>query len=167
MIYEIKIKLESPMLGQMEDGTKVKRFERTKDQDFIILSNEIFRWAVEEAVALLRWDNLISTVYMVEIMPIKRPTLILYNRTYKDKISGNKKVTAHECIRSGAVLTMDLLTLNNLPKSAVEKNLKPPTKEEMQKIFEVIGKFFSISPWGSYTGKYGRFSLISFEEKQI
>lgn len=167
MIYTIKIKLESPLLGNTADGTKIKRFERAKDQDKIMLSSDVFQWAVNESLGLLRLDQVVNQDYFVEILPMQRPALSLYNRNYKDKISGKPKSSQYECIRSGAVITFDVLVLGNLPKSVNSLSLRRPTDKEIEFVFSTIGKFFSLSPWGCATGKYGRFELLECNIKQL
>jgi hypothetical protein len=166
MIKVAKIKLESPFLGATEDGTGVKRFERSKDSNLIYLNNDVFKWALEESISLLKLDHIINPDFIVEILPIRRPTFVLYNRKYSDKISGKKKSVSHEAIRSGSVLTVDLLVLNKLPKSQKNNDLRPPNEDELKMILAATGRFFGLSPWGSHTGKYGRFELISLEEKE-
>jgi hypothetical protein len=166
MIKIAKIRLESPLLGDKEDGTGVKRFERTTDSSTMYLNNDVFRWALEEAICLMRLDHLVDPDFIVEILPIRRPTFVLYNRKYTDKISGQKKSVSHEAIRGGSVLTLELLVLNKLPKTKKINGLRPPTDDELKVILTCIGKFFGLSPWGSYTGKYGRFELLNLEEKE-
>ena len=164
MLKEIKIKLELPFLGAKEDGSGVKRFERTKSEDLVCLSNDVLKWAVEESLLLLQLDQVINPDFIVEILPIKRPSFVLYNRKYKDKTSGTVKSVGHEAIRSGCILTMDLLLLNKIPGKP-NKNLRAPSDSELHQIFTAIGKFFGLSPWGSHTGKYGRFELLTITEK--
>ena len=166
MLYTLKVKLDSPILGNLEDGSGVKRFGKTADGEFIHFSNDIFKWAVEESLSLLRLDNVISSEYFVEVLPVRRPTLVLYNRKYKDKISEKFKVSSHEAVRAGATITLDILVLKKLPKTFNNANLRAPSTNEIKTVFTTIGKFFGISPWGSHTGKFGRFDLIEFNEKE-
>lgn len=165
MIKELKIKLELPFLGAREDGSGVKRFARTNDPNTIYLSNDVFRWALEESVNLLQLDQIIDLDYIVEILPMRRPSFVLYNRKFKDKSSGQMKSVGHEAIRSGCVLTLDILMLNKLPSKSNNK-LRAPTEQELNQIFTAIGKFFGLSPWGSHTGKYGRFELLTITDKE-
>jgi hypothetical protein len=166
MLYTLKVKLDSPILGNLEDGSGVKRFGKTADGEFIHFSNDIFKWAVEESLSLLRLDNVISSEYFVEVLPVRRPTLVLYNRKYKDKISEKFKVSSHEAVRAGATITLDILVLAKLPKTFNNANLRAPSTKEIKTVIATIGKFFGISPWGSHTGKFGRFELIEFNEKE-
>ncbi len=166
MLYTAKIKLTSPILGQMEDGTKVKRLEKDKEGDNIILSKEVFSWAIHESLSLLQLDKVVNPEHIAELLPFKRPTIVLYNRNYTDKISRKPKVMQFEAIRSGAALTMDMLVLNDLPKTVKEMGLRAPTEKEVRSILVTIGKFFSISPYGSTKG-FGRYELLEFEPKYI
>ena len=63
-------------------------------------------------------------------------------------------------------LTLDILVLKKLPKTFNNANLRAPSTNEIKTVFTTIGKFFGISPWGSHTGKFGRFDLIEFNEKE-
>lgn len=168
MLLCVKIKLKSPFLGNCRTTDKIRRFDRSKAFKHNIQVDMVrWNWAMEEAISALELDLDSSAI---RVNPTyKAPKLELYVRRWRDGKSGKPKEEMFESIKSGAVLTFEMLVVNNEePEGASPKKetFKKPTIEDMEKILDTVGRLLGLSPWGSKFG-YGRFKVLSIEPSTI
>lgn len=150
MLCEIKIRMTTPLLGQQRDPSGIRRFTRTASQA-IAIDLERWLWAFSEAAKSLHVNVHTSSLHPAE--GIAAPTIVLYNRRWKDRKSGQEvqRQEMFESVRKGTVLTFRLAVTTD------SENQKP-TAEQVQSLFGYIGEFIGISQWGNRFG-YGRFSV--------
>lgn len=160
MIYALKIRLTSQMLGNVNSHEKVRRFERCRKSSDLQPDPVLWRWALAQAAQSL---HLRVETDAIAIPPgIRAPTLSLYRRHfYKDGKKGRKERVFEdfECINVGAVLTIYLQVASSLPG---EPNKKVPSRADLENLFVFIGKFVGLSPWGSRFD-YGRFDVVELK----
>lgn len=143
MILQLKIKVDSHLLGDKKEEDGIKRFKRLNNR--IDLDSFKFKEKIIEALSDLNFICAENTI-LFESNFIS-PTLHLYKRTYS-----KLKVEYYEIIRKGTVLTFNIIIKEG-------KDMCPNT-DLLRQAIENVGKFYGISPWGSKFG-YGRFSVIS------
>jgi hypothetical protein len=162
MLYEVKIRLLMPWLGSQKTQEQVRRFRKISRGDKegeIELDRELWDWAYRQAIESLRFTHVDSTTIRAA-MSIRCPTLVLYKRKYKSP-NGKTQEEMFECITKGTILTFPLVVTSPQDK-LMDK--EAPTKKELETLFEFIGEFIGLSPWGSKFG-YGTFTLENIEEK--
>jgi len=159
MLYEVKIRLTMPWLGAQKTTEQIRRFKLSKDKKELDLDRELWDWAYRQAIASLHFDDIDSTTIRSS-MSIKSPTVALHTRKYKNK-AGKQQQELFECIVKNTVITIPVMVATN-PEDMNDK--RSPTKKELETMFEFIGEFVGLSPWGSKFG-YGTFKLISITEK--
>ena len=161
MLLRVKIKLKSPFLGNCRTTDKIRRFDRSKAFKHDIQVDMVrWNWAIEEAIEALGMDLDPSAV---RVTPnYKAPKLELYVRRWRDGKTGKQKEEMFESIKSGAVLTIDVLVINNKEPegSNADDVFKKPTKEDLKDILSLVGRMLGLSPWGSKFG-YGRFEVLA------
>lgn len=147
MFYKIKLKLESPILGEKRDKD-VRRLN--KKNDYIIINKE--QWATKF------FKSATDLGLVVDLNSIRfdesylSPSIHLYRRKY-NKI----KFELFECLRTGTVITTYLL-LDNNPAF-------PITDDEVNSILGHMGKYYGITEWGEKFG-YGRFKVLELTNKR-
>lgn len=164
MLYHIRIKLTSPMLGDQHTRDNTRRFDRPASLNgYIRLDMPRWNWAISEA---LKTSDLFKDIDPERVMmehKLRTPKLDLHNRTWlkENKRTGQKTRCREmfESINEGAEITLNVLVSED-PSPDSKDIRRAPTVEELEKMFSVMGDLVGISPWGSQFG-YGRFSLIS------
>jgi hypothetical protein len=147
MIVEIKIKLTTPILGELNpDSRGVRRFRKTKHGGEIAINSQSWQSQWDSACKMLSLNN-INTNTILPQASYASPSIHLYRRVYS-KI----KVEFFESIRAGTVLTMQAGIRSELPGA--------PDFKQFENIIKTTGQYFGISQWGSKFG-FGRYNLIS------
>ena len=163
MLYEIKIKVTSPWLGDKKGVDQVRRFQkRTLDDGAEGFSIDLpyWCWALGEAIDALHIGNILIVDHVRVEDAIKKPTLVLHNRRWYDKV-GKPKTEMFESIRENTTLNFKLVvTKAQLLGNALTVSV---TKAEIMSIFNFIGKYIGLSPWGNKFG-YGRFRVVEVVE---
>jgi hypothetical protein len=136
----IEVEFLHPCLscGNAEDGG-MDLFQRASDGS-IIWSQSWWHAVLSRARAELELDNLnISDIQLsLSVVADTAP----YNRKY-----GRNKFRCHEAILTGTQVKFDFAIKDRV------------TLEELKTMFEHIGKFIGISPYGYNLG-YGKFKLL-------
>jgi hypothetical protein len=160
MLYELKIRVVSPWLGDIRRSKDThRRFQRGHTEDVLAFDLPRLQWSFKEACDALHLDHVdVKTIRMEE--GFKSPALVSYRRRYN--YQKKQQEDFFEAIREGTVLTMQTLTTRTAPETTSAK--KSPTQEELAQIFKFIGTMLGLSPWGGHFG-YGRFDVISLETK--
>jgi len=167
MLYNARIKLTSPMLGDQHTRDKTRRFDRPAAlKGDIRLDIPRWHWAIKEAVTSLGMTTVDPRKILMEHR-MKTPKVDLFVRkwTQENKRTGDKTQCREmfESIREGAEITLQVLVVEKLEPNEEDTALRAPTSDELTKIFSVIGELVGISPWGSNFG-YGRFTVMSVKE---
>lgn len=156
MIYRLKLKIvEKPWLGQQKTREKIRKFRRDKKGRVSIDSVE-WQWALASAARALECKIDVGTIRTES--GFDAPGITLFNRKYHHK--GKIHEEMFEAIREGTVLTIDILVMESGEIDGQQYNA--PTQEELLWIFEYVGMFIGLSPWGSKWG-FGRFEVESLE----
>ena len=159
MLYELKIKLTSPWLGQQRTHQHVRRFRREKNNRLIIDTSQ-WQWAIQEAAEALHLDCIdVSTIHTES--GFDAPSLQLFNRRYTHK--GKPHEEMFESIRENTTLTFNVLVTKPHPVSTESVGLRPPDQEELMALFAFVGKMIGLSPWGTRFG-FGRFTVEQIKE---
>lgn len=150
MLFEIKIRLNTPMLGQQRDPSGIRRFTRAAG-NALAIDLERWIWAFNEAAKALHLE-----VYTGALHPaagISAPTLVFYNRRWIDRKQGKETPRSEmfESVRKGTVLTFRVAVTDG-------QELPAPNAEHLKHLFSYIGEFIGISQWGNRFG-YGRFAV--------
>jgi len=158
MLYELKIKVASPWLGDIRRGKdKIRRFQRGHDESTLAFDIPRLQWTFREACEALHLDHVdTKTIRMEE--GVRSPCLVSYRRRYHHQKKPQEDF--FEAIREGTVLTMSILVTRPAPECS--GNLSAPTQEELHQILKFVGAMLGLSPWGGHFG-YGRFDVISLE----
>ena len=169
MLYNLKIKLTSKMLGDQRTRDNIRRFDRPAAlQGDIRMDIPRWHWAIREAFSSLQLDEVDHRKILMEHR-LKSPRVDLYVRkwTQENKRTGAKENCREmfENIREGAELTLQVLVTDELSPEELDVGLRAPTPEELTKVFSVIGELVGISPWGNNFG-YGRFTVLSLTATQ-
>lgn len=157
MLYDVAIRLTSPLLGEVRHPDQVRRFARTREQDIRIHSAH-WNWAFREAASSLHLDVDAGLLRAPE--GIRCPMVVLYNRHYTTR-RNNRAVRENEmfeAVRENTVLSFELVVL----KPATPANI--PSEEQVQQMLSFIGKFVGISQWGNDFG-YGRFTVDKLAQR--
>lgn len=163
MLYELRLKLTSEMLGDQQTPDRVRRFNRPKSMGGkIALNIPQWTWAIGEAIQALHLDQVDPGRVMME-RQMRAPTLQLYTRRWS-KTNGRtgKKVQKQEMFESigvGAELGINLMVSEHPAPGSEKRGLQAPTQDELRQIFSLIGSLMGISPWGAGFG-YGRFDVL-------
>jgi len=153
MLYEIKIRLKTPAVGDTWDHNR---------QMFIFPRDEN-AWALDISTKHA-WGGLIENAIEslgvgVDPETIRWPSCLLLPKLHlltvhsKDK---RQRPCNHEAIPKNVVLTFTLM----LRLTDGEQELAYPTSEQLYAIFKFIGEYEGISPFGSSKG-YGLFTVQS------
>jgi len=160
MLYEIKIKLTSPWLGQQRTRGQVRRFRRDNGNRLLIDTAQ-WQWAFQEAADALHLDKVdVSTIHTES--GFDAPSLQLYNRRYT--YNGKAHTEMFESIREGAVITFDLLVTTPPPGPSDSSSVSPPDNVELKSILAFVGKMLGLSPWGTRFG-FGKFTVEQVTSK--
>ena len=159
MLQRVKIKLTRPLLGDKRTSGNLRRFQRDKSAACLELEPDFWFWTVRQAIIALGHDvevdeSTISVPGRVEV-----PSLVLYTHGYYGR-DGRRREDQFECIRSGALLTFEIL----ITESREKDGRRAPTVTELRSILSFVGKHLGISPWGSKFN-FGRFELLELETK--
>lgn len=155
MIYRLRIRLTSQMLGARSSQNGMRTFDRhpSKGSDWMDFSAKLWRWAVQEAV---------EGLHLKQVQPdcIQPPQGYLAPHTTpfarQFKRGENKERDVFEAIRAGTVLTLRFAV--TAPPPGALAHLRKPDAEELEQIFKYIGEFLGISPWGNKFG-FGRYVI--------
>ncbi len=158
-LYELKIKLTSPMLGGRVTHENIRRFERCPKSDNLLPDAKLWCWALEEA-----WKSLHRPVEPACVMvppAIRAPRLDLYRRKHRRmrKRKGTQ-VLEHvyeefECINAGVVLTIPI----HVSEKNAGKPAKAPSRLDLELGFKYVGLYLGLSPWGREYA-FGRFDVV-------
>lgn len=144
MLLEIKIRLDSPFLGEKpKNGHGIRRFRRLHNGQ-VDAKPQIWRENLKLAARQLILDVDIDRT-VVPPDGIDPASIHLYRRTY----SGTK-VELFESFRSGTVITMEFLLREDLPKH--------PDPDELTRILNCTGRYFPVSQFGGKFG-FGKFHM--------
>lgn len=143
------------MIGEViENGIRTMR---RGDQDGILLDMQGLVWAVEEGSRSL---NVRCPRECVRFQPeIRPPSLTIYHRKTKHRLSGKTIELKHECVPSGTVVTMEIEILN--PQEG-----QPLEAKNVARVLAWVGKWIGISQYGRDMD-YGRFEVEELLPKQI
>jgi hypothetical protein len=115
-----------------------------------------WQWAFASAAKALECDVNVETIRTES--GFDAPSICLYNRKYHH--NGKPLEEMFESIREGAVITLHVLVMES--GEIHGQQYKAPSKEELHWIFDYVGMFIGLSPWGSRWG-FGRFEVESIE----
>lgn len=152
MIYEIKIRVKTPILGSRRDHKGIWRFDRN-DGGWEV-DQKHWNGLTNNAIRNLELECDRDQIRFPDVILL--PRVELYRRVWKERGKNKEIIAYHECIRKGTLITLVAVTLD----WKWEQRVRPPDKNELAKIFQNIGDFEGLSPFGSKFG-YGRFSLES------
>ena len=144
------MKLESPFLGDIKKRDRVRRFKMHKDGG-ICLDTKQWMFAISEAVKSTELKVNLDAIRLPQDIKVSR--VDLYTRRWHD--SSGMHSEDFECIRSGSIVSVDILSMTGSESS----NEPGPDKEDLYEIFNFIGNWIGLSPWGSKFN-YGRFKII-------
>jgi len=163
MLLCVKIKLKKPFLGNCRTTDKIRRFDRSKAFKHNIQVDMLrWNWTIEEAISALELDLDPSSI---RVNPTySAPKIELFVRRWRDGKSGKQREEMFEAIKAGAVLSFEVLVINNKEPegSNADDTFKKPTIKDLYKILTLVGEILGLSPWGSKFG-YGRFEVLSIE----
>lgn len=164
MLIDIKLRVTSKFLGSKNTHAGIFRFRRTDgntgDKDSLLLiEQDIWRWAMLGAVGSLGMNVDVDVIHLPP--GIRLGAVYLFERRYKTRprpphYQGKEKTSKHEVIREGSILGFKLAISDSRPD---KKNPPPPpTIGDVEKIFNYIGEYVGLSPFGSQFG-FGRFHV--------
>jgi len=168
MHYSLRIKLITRMLGDQRNADKIRRFPKPgimKGEIAMDLSR--WSWLLTEALHSLNMPEIdVESVHMCS--SFRSPTLEVFRRNWRE--TNRRTGKTRECdemfesIRPGAELELRLFVTQTKDPGGMEEEVetRPPTTEELRKVFEVIGTTLGVSPWGSKFG-YGRFEVLELD----
>lgn len=154
MLYELKMRLTSPWLGQQRTNQHVRRFRREKDGRLMIDTAQ-WQWALQEAAEALHIEDIDIATIRTE-SGFDAPTLQLFNRRYSHK--GKPHEEMFESIRENTILTFNILVTKPLPIVGESNGQRQPDIDELNKLFGFVGKMIGLSPWGTRFG-FGKFTV--------
>ena len=150
MILIIKIRLTSPLLGELaKDAMGVRRFRR--DRDDVVVCVPEWQRSYREAARLLGLD--VCTDGMMPKSKYRLASVHLYRRIWS-----GVNVEYFESMRKGTILTMEMVF-----DEAVRRS---PNPTQLKAILGHVGEHIGISQFGSKFG-FGRFDVVSIEIKDI
>lgn len=172
MLYTCRIRLETPLLGDIRDrntpaSRPVFRMLRDARSGNPRLREETWAWA---------WDNVLPrscyrhAVRMgCNLGAVKVfDTAPLYE--FRKNTSQGTRITLHESVRKGTVLTLAFRVVDSPDPDDIaagiilpDQTLFMPSDSEVRDGLVEIGSTFGISPFGKIEG-YGRFTLIELEK---
>ena len=169
MLYNIKFRVTSKFLGSKNTHTGIWRFRTTSGEsgesdDLLLIEQEVWRWAMLDAIESL---NLEVDVNMIHLPPgIRLPTLFLFERHYRTRPrppsnQSKEKTSKHEMIRENSILGFKMNISS--PRPGDRETAAPPTIGDLEKIFNHIGEYIGLSPFGNHFG-YGRFHVHSISK---
>lgn len=146
MLYNLKLKIvEKPWLGQQRTTDKIRKFRRDK-KGRIAIDTVQWQWALASAARALDYSVNVETIRTES--GFEPPKLTLYNRKYHYK--GKPHEEMFEAIREGTQLNIPILVMES--NDVEGQQYTAPSKEELLHIFEYVGMFIGLSPWGSRWG---------------
>ena len=158
MLFEVKLRVTRPLLGQQRMPNGVRSFTRIRgDDNRISVDLQHWCWAFQEAVSSLHLPVLTTTLYPASGFAV--PTLVMYNRKWSTKTADGRErpqSEMFEAIQAGTILTFQIMSAAGPDKS----DGPAPTCEQLQALLNFIGEFIGISQWGNKFG-YGRFRVES------
>lgn len=156
MIYKLRLRLTSPMLGARRDHG-IRRFDRQNRAGnlWLDMPPDLWRWAIREAVSGL-WLKDVDPLCVQCPNGFLSPALVKYDRQFFK--GGKKKTELFECIRSNTVITIRFAVTDRDPGKPQDVSSRGPNEAELQQIFKYVGRFLGISPWGQ-SMRYGRFEV--------
>lgn len=145
MLYEVRLRVKTMWLGQNRTPDGFRRFEKTKDGD-IAVKIPRWLWALNNVLPSLADGKNISTATILLPPHIGRPALFLYE---------HKNAGFFEAINPGAPIDFQVMVTQDLPPGHHEETKRPPTKEELQALFQMAGERIGFSPYRPEMG-WGR-----------
>lgn len=136
-----------------DSGKSIRKFERDQKGLWKIDASH-WLWAMSEAATYnglpRKWAD---KVRLPAAIPL--PTLRLFIRKYRIGENPKEKQAVHEAISPNTIITFPIYAFD------LEESTGSPgaTKEEIYKVFSVIGEIIGLSPWGNSYG-YGRFVVL-------
>lgn len=143
MLLEVKIKLTSPFLGDVHSKEKIRRLKKNGNGNIVI--NEA-QWLDTFALGAKQLNIPFDKATIMLEEDFEAPSIHLYRRVWLKTRS-----EMFESIRKGTEITFQMILRDDLENC--------PTIEQLVAIFELVGKFFGLSQWGSGKFGYGRFKL--------
>lgn len=152
MLYDLRVRVESPFLGDNR-YPNIRRFRRAPgSEEWWLLRIPQWHWACKEAATALGMVDVdTSQVHFTE--KFRRATAILYRHNFTR--NGQQAHEMFEAVNKNSILTFEVF-LPETPERGGKT--RPPTRDELRKIFEFIGQYVGLSPWGSQFG-FGRFTV--------
>lgn len=166
MLYELRIKLTTPMLGDQTTRDNLRKFDTPPVfNGDIRLSIPRWHWAVSEAAKQADLEHVDARRIMLDHR-LRRPSMELYNRSWFEERRGKSVRCSEmfESIRAGAELTLGFLITDVADPSGDVDKLKTPSLGELTVLMQTVGSYIGISPWGSSFG-YGRFDVMHIIRK--
>lgn len=154
MLYDIKIRVKTMIVGNTwDDGRRMFIFPR-EDNAWCLDINQKHVWngLLENAVSSLGLSVDTDTIRWPRTLLL--PTIHLHEERQDPR--RQQRPVKHEAIPRNCVLTIPLM----VRETDGEQMLNCPTKEQLHGIFEFIGAYEGISPFGSQAG-YGQFTVQS------
>lgn len=166
MLIDIKLRVTSKFLGSKNTHQGIFRFRRTdgntgEKDALLLIEQDVWRWAMLGAVDSLGLDVDVDTIHLPP--GIRLGKVYLFERRYKTRpkpphYHGKEKTAKHEVIREGMILGFKLAISSNRPDD--KETAPPPTIGDLEKIFNYIGEYVGLSPFGNQFG-FGRFHVHS------
>jgi hypothetical protein len=157
MIYTVKLKLKSPVLGIVRSHTNKYRTLMRTGSNRVVIPQPHWHWGVHEALTTLSLKETVSQDCFRDLIPYEAPSTHAYTRTV------GKREDMYEAVRTGVVVTTQLV-ITELPSEEKDKPIgtrkRPPDLKDIQSVLRFTGAFVGITQWG-YKFGYGRFSLES------
>ncbi len=155
MLHDLRIRLTTPFLGATK-GEPTLRFDRGDTGDWLRLNVAQWLHALSEAGKSLELpEDMDPTAVTVQPVYRRPSSMVLYRRNYHR--DGKATHVMHEAINRNVILTVEVFLPGKLDSG---DSHRPPTAEELRQMFEFIGTYVGLSPWGSKFG-YGKFTVES------
>lgn len=162
----LRCRLTRPFLGarRTKDGIRVFDINVINNKKYLEVDTIQWRWALREAFDSLGLVPEVDLDYVRLPADILSPTIRTYSRAWNPKNPVCRET--FECYQAGTVITFPIFILGELEQKSFNgisiTASRPPTREEIEKSFSIIGESIGLSPWGSKFG-YGRFIVESIE----
>jgi len=166
MLYNIKFRITSKFLGSKNTNQGIWRFRTTPGntgdrESLLLIEQEVWRWAMLDAIESLNLGVDVNTIHLPP--GIRMPTLFLFERKYRTRPrpplnQSKEKTSKHEMIRENSILGFRINISS--PRPSDRETAPPPTMGDLEKIYNHIGEYIGLSPFGNQFG-YGRFHVHS------
>ncbi len=170
MLLLLRFRLVTELLAE-KPGPQDTRVFRDAGNGRLQTALATWDWALKAASKNFKFGQEIDITSVRPEPSWTFPQMILFARTYMHqgrdhKGELNRSRREHfQCIPSGSLLEHRLVISQGPDTQAARhrKDLREPTIDELRSLFEHIGYYLGLSPWGNRLG-YGRFEVESLEE---